>query len=228
MDIRTKIDYLNEKIRNAAICAGSVSEGITIVAVTKAVDESKIQEVLNCGLRDLGENRVQDFCSKWKVIGDEARWHLVGTLQTNKVKYIIDKVHLIHSLDRIALAEELDLRARQENKHIDTLVQVNVSEEETKHGLKCNELEKFLEKISCYPSVHVKGLMTIAPFSTEPSQVHARRCFFKLRELFDQMKGLKQPNVEMCYLSMGMSDDYVAAIEEGSNMIRVGRAIFNE
>jgi pyridoxal phosphate enzyme (YggS family) len=156
------------------------------------------------------------------------KWHLLGTLQTNKVKQVLDKVHIIHSLDRVSLACEMDLRARKLDKYVQALIQLNISEEASKHGLKQDELEPFLEEITKFPRILVKGLMTIAPFSTDTDQRVARLCFARLRSLFEKVKKFKYPNVEMCFLSMGMSDDYEIAVEEGSNMVRIGRAIFGE
>ncbi|MBT9151193.1 MAG: hypothetical protein DDT40_01378 [candidate division WS2 bacterium] len=228
MDVKSRIEKIKYTISRAAVRAGTDPENIRIIAVTKGVDDHRILEVLNYGLNDLGENRVQEFCLKFNSLGENARWHLLGTLQTNKVKYVIDKIHIIHSLDRLSLANEINLRARNLDKYVQALIQVNVSGETTKQGLKQDEIEPFLERIADYPHILVKGLMTIAPFSSDADQRNARICFVRLRTLFEKLKKYQHPNVDMSYLSMGMSDDYEAAIEEGSNMVRIGRAIFRE
>jgi len=226
VDIKSRIELIKDRIARAAVRSDVDPESVMIIAVTKGVDESRMLDVMKHGLNDLGENRVQELCMKYNTFNESTRWHLLGTLQTNKVKDIIDKVHIIHSLDRLSLAYELDLRARKTDKYVQALIQVNVAEEDSKHGLKQDELEPFLEDIVKFPRILVKGLMTIAPLSQDSGQTEARLCFAKLRVLFDKVKTLQIPNVEMCFLSMGMSDDYETAIEEGSNMVRIGRAIF--
>jgi len=228
VSVESRIELIKHRISRAAVRSGTDPENVRIIAVTKGVEESRILDVVKFGLCDLGENRVQEFCMKFNSFGENARWHLLGTLQTNKVKYVIDKVHIIHSLDRISLANELDIRAKSLDLYVQALVQVNVSEEATKHGLKQDELELFLEKITKFPRILVKGLMTIAPISNGSDQREIRLCFAKLRSLFEKVKMLQYPNVDMCYLSMGMSNDYDIAVEEGSNMVRIGRAIFEE
>lgn len=228
MDIKSRIEHIKHRISQAAARAGTHPESVKIIAVTKGIDESRILDVIKCGMNDLGENRVQEFCLKYDSLGESAKWHMLGSLQTNKVRYVIDKVHIIHSLDRMSLAKELDLRARKSDKYVQALIQVNIAEEASKHGLKQDELESFLEEITKFPHVLVKGLMTIAPLSSDTDQRVARMCFARLRSIFDKLKTQQYPNVDMCYLSMGMSDDYEAAIEEGSNMVRIGRAIFGE
>lgn len=228
MDIKSRIELIKNRIARAAVRSGVDPESVTIIAVTKGVDESRMLDAMKHGLNDLGENRVQELCMKYNSFGESTRWHLLGTLQTNKVKDVIDKVHIIHSLDRLSLANELDLKARKADKYVQALIQVNISEEDSKHGLKQDELEPFLEDITKFPRVLVKGLMTIAPMSQDSDQREARLCFARLRSLFEKVKMLQYPNVHMCFLSMGMSDDYETAIEEGSNMVRIGRAIFGE
>jgi len=228
VDIKSRIDHIRYRITEAAAHANVDPKSVTIVAVTKGVNEIRLLDVLKYGITDLGENRVQEFCIKYNSLGKGAMWHMLGTLQTNKVKYLIDKVHLIHSLDRISLANELNLRAMAMNMCIQALVQVNVSEENSKHGLKQDELESFFEEITKFRNVAIKGFMTIAPTSSDADNKTVRICFAKLRALFEKFKMIEYPNVEMRYLSMGMSDDYETAVEEGSNMVRIGRAIFGE
>ena len=228
MDIISRIELIKYKISKAAARANTDPEKVRIIAVTKGVEEDRIYEVLKYGLNDLGENRVQELSSKLDIFGESARWHLLGTLQTNKVKFIIDKVHIIHSLDRECLAQELENRAAKSDKCVQVLIQVNASEEASKHGFKQSEIQSFLEELTNYKHILVKGLMTIAPLSEASDQRDARVCFSRLRTLFEDIKKSRYPNFDMQYLSMGMSDDFETAIEEGSNMVRIGRAIFGE
>jgi len=164
--------------------------------------------------------------SKYENIESSVKWHLIGHLQTNKVKYIIDKVELIHSVDSTDLAREINKRAIQHNLVKDVLVQVNVAKEETKFGIAYEDIDGFIKEISQYPGIRIKGLMTIAPYAEDPEEV--RPIFRKLREKFDMLKQAGIPNVEMRHLSMGMTNDYEVAIEEGSNMVRIGTGIFGK
>ena len=186
----------------------------------------KINEAISLGIKDIGENRVQELTKKYDIIGDNVNYHLIGHLQSNKVKYIIDKVELIHSLDRMSLAKELDKRAKQNNLVIDTLVQVNVAEEDSKFGLKMEEVIPFIEEISKYKNIKIRGLMTIAPYAENPEDI--RWVFRDLRKLSQtiQDKGYEHANMEI--LSMGMTNDYIVAIEEGSNMVRIGTGLFGK
>lgn len=204
--------------------SGRENDKVEIVAVTKTVDVDRIQEALDLGLKNIGENRPQELIKKYDIIGKGPNYHMIGHLQTNKVKYIIDKVSLIHSLDRISLAEELDKRAKMHNIFINTLIQVNVAEEDSKFGLKVEEVMPFLESVSKYDSIIIKGLMTIAPFSENPEDI--RWVFRKLRQLRDNIVREKFDNVEMQILSMGMTNDYRIAVEEGANMVRIGTGLF--
>jgi len=163
---------------------------------------------------------------KYDIIGNKANYHMIGHLQTNKVKTIIDKVSLIHSLDRLSLAKELNKRAKRDDIILDTLIQVNVAEEESKYGIKLDDVIPFLEKILKYDNVKVKGLMTIAPYVEDPEEI--RWVFRELRRLSEVIKDKGYANVEMEILSMGMTNDYQVAIEEGSNMIRIGTGLFGQ
>jgi len=194
------------------------------VAVTKTVDVATIEEAIGLGITDIGENRVQELREKIEAIGEGVNYHLIGHLQTNKVKYIIDKVKLIHSLDRLSLVKELDKRARQRQLVIDTLVQVNVAEEESKFGLKVEEVLPFIEEVLKYENIRIRGLMTIAPYTDDEALL--RKIFRTMYKLKEDISKRKYENLTMDYLSMGMTNDYKIAIEEGSNMIRVGSAIF--
>lgn len=206
--------------------SGRENDKVEIIAVTKTVDVDRIQEALSLGLRNIGENRPQELVRKYDIIGKGPNYHMIGHLQTNKVKYIIDKVSLIHSLDRISLAEELDKRAKMHNLIINTLIQVNVAEEDSKFGLKVEEVMPFIESILKYNNIKIKGLMTIAPFSENPEEV--RWVFKTLRQLRDSIVREKFDNVEMGILSMGMTNDYTIAVEEGANMVRIGTGLFGK
>ena len=163
---------------------------------------------------------------KYDIIGNKTNYHMIGHLQTNKVRNIIDKVSLIHSLDRLSLAKELNKRAKSQNLVMDVLIQVNVAEEKSKYGLKVDEVIPFLEKILDYDNIKVKGLMTIAPFVEDPEEI--RWVFRDLRKLGEIINSKNYEDVEMKFLSMGMTNDYEVAIEEGSNMIRIGTGLFGK
>jgi len=224
MDVRGNVERVLDRVAEAALRAGRAPEDITVVAVTKTVGVERIMEAVNAGISHIGENRVQEFLKKHEFIPARVKRHLIGTLQTNKVKYIVDKIDLIHSLDRISLARELNSRAAE--RVIPVLVQVNVSREPTKSGIFEEELEGFIEQLQSFKHIRVKGLMTIAPLSNDPEA--ARPYFARLRELFEGIKAKGYSHVDMEYLSMGMTNDFEVAIEEGANIVRIGRAIFGE
>lgn len=225
--IRENLESIKFNIKEAANNAKRSSEDITLIAVTKTVDVDKILEAIEYGVTDVGENKPQELARKYDIIGDKVKWHLIGSLQTNKVKYIIDKVHMIHSLDRESLCEEIQKRAEKIDKVINCLVQVNISKEESKHGLEEEKVIDFVKQVSSdYKNIHIKGLMTMAPFIDNEKEI--RKVFKGLKDLSLEIKELNLPNVEMDTLSMGMSHDYKIAIEEGATIIRVGTSIFGE
>ena len=199
-------------------------QDVTLVAVTKMHSAEEIQEVLAAGQTLLGENRVQELLDKYDAVGDAATWHIIGHLQSNKVKYITEKVAMIHSLESESLANELSSRMQALGKTMDCLVQVNIADEESKFGLERNEVLPFIKRVSQLPGIHIKGLMHIAPYFEDPEDV--RPIFREMYRLFEELKALELPGVDMEILSMGMSHDYQVAIEEGANMIRVGSSIF--
>ncbi|MFY9213949.1 MAG: YggS family pyridoxal phosphate-dependent enzyme [Tissierellaceae bacterium] len=217
---------IREEINEILIRTGREDEDVTLVAVTKTVDVDTINEAIDFGITDIGENRVQELTKKIDLIGDRVNYHLIGHLQTNKVKYIIDKVKLIHSLDRISLAKELDKRAKQNDLIINTLVQVNVAEEDTKFGLEVSQVLPFIEQVLAYDNIRIRGLMTMAPYTDD--EVLLRKVFRTMYELKEKILSQDYENLSMDYLSMGMTNDYKIALEEGSNMIRVGSGIFGE
>ncbi len=197
-----------------------------MVAVTKTLQVDKIIKALDLGVVDIGENKVQELTEKMEILGDRPRYHMIGHLQTNKVKFLVDKVHLIHSLDRISLAKEINKRAKASNRVIDTLIQVNISQEDSKFGMKEEDVIPFIEKVLIFENIRIKGLMTIAPFTED--EVVIRNSFRGLYNLSEKIKGGNYKELSMGILSMGMTNDFELAIEEGSNMIRVGTGIFGE
>lgn len=215
---------IKQKIREVCLKTGRNPEDVTIVAVTKTVPVERIIEVVKAGIYDIGENKVQELLEKRKSI-DNVRWHFVGHLQTNKVKYIVDFVHLIHSVDSFKLALEIDKRAKRINRVVDVLIEVNTSGELTKYGVEPEEALNLVRQISenC-EYVRVKGLMTVAAYLPNPEDV--RPMFRTLRELRDEISKFNLRNVEMRHLSMGMSNDYEVAVEEGATIVRIGTAIF--
>jgi len=225
LNIAANIETVQERIRRAAEKSGRKAEDIVLVAVTKTKPVDMIRTAFHCGVVHFGENRVQEYRKKHGSVDKSVKWHLIGQLQTNKVKYIINNIYLVHSLDREKLAAEMQRQCERADTTIDTLIEVNVSREETKSGLYEEELETFVDRMKNYDRIRVKGLMTIAPYTTETET--ARPYFALLKKRFDELKSRKLPeNVAMTYLSMGMSGDFEAAILEGSNMVRIGSSIF--
>ncbi len=223
-EIRDNIDDISRDIRDICIKAGKDPDSVTLIAVTKTVEPERINYAISCGIRNIGENKVQEVMAKYENIEGNVNWHLIGHLQTNKVKYIIDKAALIHSVDSISLAEEISKRAEKAGLVKDVLVQVNVAQEETKFGIGYDEIDGFVRQLSKMPGIRVRGLMTIAPYYEDID--FARPIFRRLKEKYDSLSKAGIPNVDMKYLSMGMTNDYKVAIQEGSNMVRIGTGIF--
>ena len=215
---------VQENIRKACERSGRNPEDVTLIAVSKTKPVSDIEQIYAAGIREFGENKVQEIMDKYDKLPQDINWHLIGHLQTNKVKYVIDKVCLIHSVDSIKLMDEIERQAEKHNLDMDILIQVNISGEETKSGISKEEVEDLLKYAGELKHVKVKGLMTIAP-KTDNS-VTNRLHFDNMRQLFVDIKQKKYDNVNMVYLSMGMSGDFETAIECGANMVRVGSAIF--
>ena len=197
---------------------------VTLIAVSKTKPSSDIQELYDYGVRDFGENKVQELTSKYEELPKDIRWHLIGHLQTNKVKYIVDKVYMIHSVDSVKLAREIEKEAAKKNVNVNILVQVNVANEDTKFGLDNSEVIKIVEEIATLPHLRIKGLMTIAPFVDDGEE--NRKYFNQLKQLSVDIKAKNIDNVCMDMLSMGMSGDFETAIEEGATHVRVGTSIF--
>lgn len=223
MDIRANLQTVRERIARAAERAGRRPETVLLVAVSKGVDLERIREAVAAGVPALGENRVQEARGKVAALGRPVPWHLVGHLQTNKVRDALACFDLIHSLDRLALAVELARRARAEGRTVEVLVQVNVAEEATKGGFRPADLKPALEALTELPSLRVRGLMAIPPLPREPEE--SRPHYRELRRLRDTTAAWGLP-FDLEELSMGMSGDFEVAIEEGATMVRVGTAIF--
>ncbi|MCT4584863.1 MAG: YggS family pyridoxal phosphate-dependent enzyme [Peptostreptococcaceae bacterium] len=218
------LDNVKEVENN--ILANKINDA-RLICVTKTVEKERIKEALDYGVKDVGENKVQELLDKYEFFKqyDDIKIHLIGSLQTNKVKYIIDKVDYIHSLDRISLAKEIDKRAKALGKTINCLVQINISMEESKHGLKEEEVFEFIKNVSEeYKNIKINGLMGMAPYVLEPEE--SRIYFKKLKSIFEDLKSKNLDNVDMKHLSMGMSNDYKIALQEGASLVRVGSNIF--
>lgn len=224
--LKDNLRNVQANIEKACKKAGRDPKEITLVAVSKIKPLSDIEELTLEGQLDFGENYVQELCEKYENISKPVNWHMIGHLQRNKVKYIIDKVVLIHSVDSFALAQQIEKEAAKKDRIADILIQVNIAEEDTKFGLSEEEVLHLVEEISTLKHVKIRGLMTSAPYVNDPEE---NRCYFKkLHQLFIDIPKKNIDNVSMEILSMGMTNDYEVAIEEGATMIRVGTGIFGE
>lgn len=224
--VKDNLKEVNKKIAAACKKSGRDPQDVTLVCVTKGVDPYRMSEVFIHGIKDIGENRVQEALKKKVEVLPGAKWHMVGHLQTNKVKDAIQAFDLIHSVDSLELAQKIDKEAAKINKSVNVLVQVNISGEEQKYGIRPDTVSAFLRDVSVLSNVKILGLMTITPLSDDPEQV--RPYLRTLREISETIKNENIPNIEMRYLSMGMSQDYEVAIQEGANMLRIGTAIFKD
>ncbi|WHY88009.1 YggS family pyridoxal phosphate-dependent enzyme [Neobacillus novalis] len=223
MRVAAKLEQIKQQINEACLKVNRNPDEVKLIAVTKYVSIDRASEAFEAGIKNLGENRDDGLLAKWSVLRDKPDWHFIGTLQTRKVKNIIDKVEYIHSLDRLSLAEEINKRA---DHKIKCLVQVNVSHEESKHGLSAEETIKFIESLRPFDNISVEGLMTMAPLTKDEQIV--RDCFRKLRELRTQVQDRNLDFAPCTELSMGMSGDFPIAIEEGATMVRIGTALVGE
>jgi len=209
-------------VRDAADAVGRDPDGVTIVAVTKTVGVTEVQNAIAAGIADFGENRVQEFVGKHALFPD-VRWHFIGTLQSNKVQHVVGKACLIHSVDSDKLLERIDRVAQAIGVVQPVLLEVNVSREESKHGMSPEEAEEVLARGSQLPGVEIRGLMTMAPYARPES---VRWVFSDLRGLFESLSAMRFNGVDLSELSMGMTNDFEVAIEEGATIVRIGRAIF--
>ncbi len=224
--LRDHLKQVESRIREAAIRSGRTPEAIQLVAVTKTQSIETLEKAFDAGVRTVGENRVQELLAKWPNFENRFEWHIIGHLQTNKVKYIIDKVALIHSVDSLKLAQEISRQATKIGKIMPVLIQVNPAEEETKFGLSSSEVEVLVREAALLPGIKIQGLMTIAPFVDDEGLL--RQVFSDMRRIFDHLKDVSVPGVEMKHLSMGMTHDFEIAIEEGATMVRIGSGLFGE
>ena len=218
--------HVLKKVEEACARSGRDPKDVTLIAVSKTKPIEMIEEAMEAGARVFGENKVQELCDKYEQLPKDLHWHLIGHLQRNKVKYIVDKVYLIHSVDSLRLAEEISREAVKKQVEVNILIEVNVAQEESKFGTTTEETEKLVRDISFLPGVHIKGLMTIAPFVEDPEE--NRIYFRKLRQLAVDIGNKNIDNVSMSILSMGMTGDYTVAVQEGSAIVRVGTGIFGE
>ena len=222
--LKDQLQEVEKRIQAACDRAGRKREEVTLIAVSKTKPVETLQEAYDLGVRIFGENKVQELTAKYEALPKDIHWHMIGHLQTNKVKYIIDKAELIHSVDSLKLAETIEKEAAKHDLIADILVEVNVAEEESKFGMKMEEVIPFVEKVSAFPHVRVRGLMTIAPFVEDPEE--NRSIFADLHKLYIDIKNKNHDNDTVSVLSMGMTNDYEVAIEEGATMVRVGTGIF--
>ncbi|MBO8155318.1 MAG: YggS family pyridoxal phosphate-dependent enzyme [Bacillaceae bacterium] len=220
MNVSENLAEIQERIAKACEKSSRNPEEVNIIAVTKYVSVERAREAIQAGIRHLGENRVDGFLHKQEVIQEHVDWHFIGTLQSRKVKKVIDQLDYLHSLDRLSLAKEIEKRA---SKSVSCFVQVNVSGEESKHGMKPQEVENFIRDLKEYPSIQVIGLMTMAPYTDDENVL--RGCFRTMRELRDQIREKNYSHAPCNYLSMGMSNDFEIAVEEGATHVRIGTSL---
>ena len=215
---------VEKHICEACARAGRSRDEVTLIAVSKTKPVSMIEELLPGGTRDFGENKVQELVDKYEVLPKDIHWHLIGHLQRNKVKYVVDKACLIHSVDSMRLAETISEEGVKKGVTVPVLIEVNVAGEESKFGVTLEETEGLVREIAKLPSIQIKGLMTIAPYVEDPEENRVH--FSRLKQLSVDINAKNIDNIYMDTLSMGMTNDYVVAVEEGATMVRVGTAIF--
>ena len=224
--VTESLKEVEKKVEEACKRAGRERSEVTLIAVGKTKPVEMLQEIYDTGVRDFGENKVQELSDKYDVLPKNIRWHMIGHLQRNKVKYLIGKTVLIHSVDSLRLAEQIEHEAAKADTIMNVLIEVNVAGEESKFGTTCNEAIELVRAVAALKHVKIKGLMTIAPFTDNPED--NRIYFKKLKQLSVDIKSKNIDNVDMDELSMGMTGDYEVAIEEGATMVRVGTGIFGE
>ncbi len=224
--IADNLRRIRERIAEACARSGRSADEIDLVAVTKTVPANRVEEAIRAGVRIVGENRVQEAQAKKPLVREKVSWHMVGHLQTNKVRKALQLFDLIQSLDSLHLAEAIQKQCEKLDRYIDVLVEVNTSGEASKYGVAPEDVFPFVESVAAFPRIRVRGLMTIAPLTEDSTKI--RSSFVTLRSLFEELRHASMPNVTMEHLSMGMTDDFELAIEEGSTMVRLGRAIFGE
>lgn len=224
--IQENIDHVEHVITQECEKCGRDREEVTLIAVSKTKPVEMLEEAYATGCRDFGENKVQELVDKYEVLPKDIRWHMIGHLQRNKVKYIVDKVYLIHSVDSFRLAEEISKEGGKKQVTVHILIEVNVAEEETKFGTTKEEVKQLVREIAALPNLKIDGLMTIAPMT---QQAESNRIYFKqLKKLAVDIAAENIDNVSMNILSMGMTGDYPVAVSEGATLVRVGTGIFGE
>ena len=224
--IKENIEEVKNIINRECDKVGRNSDEVTLIAVSKTKPLEMLEEAYKSGCRDFGENKVQELVDKYENMPKDIRWHMIGHLQRNKVKYIVDKVYMIHSVDSLRLAEEISKEAQKKNVNVNILIEVNVAQEETKFGTTCEDVKQLVKDISLLPGINIKGLMTIAPFveNGEENRVY----FQKLKKIAVDITKENIDNIVMETLSMGMTGDYPIAVSEGATYVRVGTGIFGE
>lgn len=225
--IRENVDTIRSRIAAACSRCGRDPRDVTLVAVSKTFPPEAIAEAYDAGVTDIGENYVQELLAKRERLSDRAiRWHFIGHLQSNKVKYVVPWIHLIHAVDDVGLAREIDKRAAQAGATVNVLLEVNTTGEQSKFGVRPSAVVKLAKSLAAFDHLRVVGLMTIGPFLPDPEA--SRPMFRTLRFLKEELAALGQHNVQMQHLSMGMTGDFEVAIEEGATMVRIGTAIFGK
>lgn len=225
-EIRDNLEIVRRRIEEACQRAGRDASEVTLIAVSKTKPVPMLEEAYEGGARDFGENKVQEIQAKYGSLPDDVRWHMIGHLQRNKVHQVLGKAVLIHSVDSLRLARQIEEEAAKKNMEVDILLEINVAKEESKYGFFMEDAEAAIREIITFPHVHIRGLMTIAPFVENPEE--NREIFKKLYEFAVDIGRKNIDNVTMDVLSMGMTGDYEVAVEEGATMVRVGTGIFGE
>ncbi|MCD7819140.1 MAG: YggS family pyridoxal phosphate-dependent enzyme [Lachnospiraceae bacterium] len=222
--LRENLQVVEENISQACARSGRKRDDVLLIAVSKTKPVEMIQEIYQEGIRDFGENHPQEIRDKFPQCPSDIRWHMIGHLQTNKIKYIIERTCMVHSVDSVHLAEAISKAAVQCDRVMPVLVEINMAKEPSKYGIMPEDTEEFIRQISVLPGIRVEGLMTIAPYTESPedNRVHFRN----MHQLFIDIRNKNIDNVNICHLSMGMTGDYEVAIEEGATMVRVGTGIF--
>ncbi len=224
--LKENLQEVEKKIQAACERAGRDRSEVTLIAVSKTKPVEDLMEIYDAGVRTFGENKVQEMCDKMERMPEDIKWHMIGHLQRNKVKYIVDKVALIHSVDSFRLAEEINIQAKKRGIVVPILVEVNIAEEETKFGVTRDDAIELVKQIATLDGIQIKGLMTIAPYVVDSEE--NRGFFRKIKELSIDIMNQNIDNVDMDVISMGMTGDYEVAIEEGATMVRVGTGIFGK
>lgn len=222
--LQDNLNDVKKRINDAAMRAGRNPDEVTLIAVSKTKPAEMVKEIYDCGIREFGENKVQEIVLKSGILPDDINWHMIGHLQRNKVKQVIDKACLIHSVDSMHLAEMISAKAVEKNITVSVLLEVNIANEDTKYGFKKDEVINLFSEIAALPGIYIRGLMTSAPIVDNPED--NRQYFRELHQLCVDLKAKNIDNTSMDYLSMGMTGDFEVAIEEGATHVRVGTAIF--